>query len=108
MRPQPEAPASSCGCPSGCVVFTTVTKEHETDTTMSLAARLERLTSPAERKVADYLAVAGARAAPMSAQEIAEAVGTSDATVVRTAKSLGYRSLRDLRHALADDNDEIE
>jgi DNA-binding MurR/RpiR family transcriptional regulator len=82
--------------------------EHATDTTGSPAARRERLTSPAERKVADYLIVAGARAAAMSAQEIARAVGTSDATVVRTAKSLGYRSLRDLRHALADDNDDSE
>jgi DNA-binding MurR/RpiR family transcriptional regulator len=40
----------------------------------------------------------------MSAQEIAAAVGTSDATVVRTAKTLGYASLRDLRRALTDDN----
>jgi DNA-binding MurR/RpiR family transcriptional regulator len=44
----------------------------------------------------------------MSAQEIASAVGTSDATVVRTAKSLGYESLRSLRQALADDNDDAE
>ena len=58
--------------------------------------------------MADYLSVVGARAAAMSAQEIARAVGTSDATVVRTAKSLGYLSLRDLRQALADDNDDVE
>jgi DNA-binding MurR/RpiR family transcriptional regulator len=33
--------------------------------------------------------------------EIADAAGTSDATVVRTARSLGYPDLRALRHALA-------
>jgi DNA-binding MurR/RpiR family transcriptional regulator len=44
----------------------------------------------------------------MSAQEIAAAVGTSDATVVRTARTLGYASLRELRQALADDTDETD
>ena len=41
----------------------------------------------------------------MSAREIARAVGTSDATVVRTAKTLGYVSLRQLRQALAEDEE---
>jgi DNA-binding MurR/RpiR family transcriptional regulator len=44
----------------------------------------------------------------MSAQEIAAAVGTSDATVVRTAKTLGYATLRQLRRALADEGDETD
>jgi DNA-binding MurR/RpiR family transcriptional regulator len=44
----------------------------------------------------------------MSAQEIAAAVGTSDATVVRAAKTLGYETLRDLRRALADDDDDTD
>jgi DNA-binding MurR/RpiR family transcriptional regulator len=44
----------------------------------------------------------------MSAQEIAAVVGTSDATVVRAAKSLGYASLRELRGALAGDGDEAD
>jgi DNA-binding MurR/RpiR family transcriptional regulator len=44
----------------------------------------------------------------MSAQEIADAVGTSDATVVRAAKSLGYPNLRELRRALADDHDDAD
>lgn len=44
----------------------------------------------------------------MSAKEIAATVGTSDATVVRTAKSLGYQSLRQLRRALADDTDDTD
>lgn len=38
----------------------------------------------------------------MSAREVAEAVGTSDATVLRTTRSLGYNSLRELRRALSD------
>ncbi len=44
----------------------------------------------------------------MSAQEIAGAAGTSDATVVRTAKTLGYGNLRELRQALADETDEAD
>jgi len=44
----------------------------------------------------------------MSAQEIAAAVGTSDATVVRTAKSLGYGSLRELRRSLAGPDDDVD
>jgi DNA-binding MurR/RpiR family transcriptional regulator len=44
----------------------------------------------------------------MSAQEIAAAVGTSDATVVRTARTLGYDTLRELRRALADDDDDTD
>jgi DNA-binding MurR/RpiR family transcriptional regulator len=44
----------------------------------------------------------------LSAQEIAAAVGTSDATVVRTAKSLGYAGLRALRRALTDDRDDAD
>jgi DNA-binding MurR/RpiR family transcriptional regulator len=58
--------------------------------------------------VAEYLVDAGAKAAPLSAQEIADAVGTSDATVVRTARSLGYGSLRELRRALTDDQDDTD
>jgi DNA-binding MurR/RpiR family transcriptional regulator len=58
--------------------------------------------------VAEYLIDAGARAAALSAQEIATAVGTSDATVVRTAKSLGYASLRELRRALAEEADDAD
>ena len=87
------------------VVFTTMPTEHDENTTESLAARLDRVTSPAERRVAEYLIEAGSKAAPMSAREIAAAVGTSDATVVRTAKSLGYASLRELRRALADEHE---
>jgi DNA-binding MurR/RpiR family transcriptional regulator len=66
------------------------------------------LSSASEHRVAEFLVANGARAAAMSAQEIAEAVGTSDATVVRTARSLGYDGLRQLRHALAEEADDPE
>ena len=78
---------------------------YDLNTTNSLTARLDRVTSAAERRVAEFLTRAGPRAAPMSAQEIAHATGTSDATVVRTAKTLGYANLRELRRALADDEE---
>jgi DNA-binding MurR/RpiR family transcriptional regulator len=58
--------------------------------------------------VADYLLREGARAATMSAREIAAAAGTSDATVVRTARSLGFASLRELRDALTDRPEVVE
>jgi DNA-binding MurR/RpiR family transcriptional regulator len=56
---------------------------------------------PAERMVADYLLDAGPEALVMSAAALAERLGTSDATVVRTARSLGFSGLGDLRRALA-------
>ena len=58
--------------------------------------------------MADFLLDQGAKAAPMSAQEIAEAAGTSDATVVRTARSLGYANLRELRDSLAGPGDDVD
>jgi len=81
---------------------------HDENTTSSLADRLERITSPAERRVGEFLVRSGPRAAPMSAQEIAAATGTSDATVVRTAKTLGYPNLRALRHVLAAEIDDAD
>jgi DNA-binding MurR/RpiR family transcriptional regulator len=58
--------------------------------------------------VVQYLLQQGPRAATMSAREIAAAVGTSDATVVRAARSLGYESLRQFRDALADQADDAD
>ena len=86
------------------VVLATMKSNHVDNTTATLVARLDRIAGPAERRVAEYLLAAGPKAAAMSAQEIALAVGTSDATVVRTAKSLGYRGLRELRRSLAEDS----
>jgi DNA-binding MurR/RpiR family transcriptional regulator len=64
------------------------------------AEQLERL-APAERRVAEFLEAGGAEVLVMSAAAIADALGTSDATVVRAAQALGYAGLGDLRRALA-------
>ena len=64
-----------------------------------VAERAEDL-APAERHVALSLADLGPEAALLTAAALAEELGTSDATVVRTAKSLGYSGLADLRRAL--------
>jgi DNA-binding MurR/RpiR family transcriptional regulator len=82
-----------------------MTGTHDENTTAGVAARLNRITREAERRVADYLLRTGPRAAAMSALEIARAAGTSDATVIRTAKTLGYSNLRELRQALAEDEE---
>ena len=65
-----------------------------------VSRRMSDLT-PAERRVAEHLLAAGPEGALRSAAEIAEQLGTSDATVVRTAKALGYGGLADLRRAIA-------
>jgi DNA-binding MurR/RpiR family transcriptional regulator len=64
-----------------------------------IAGRLALLTA-AERKVAEYLRNHGPDAIFATAGQIAAAAGTSDATVVRTARSLGYSGLLELRHSL--------
>lgn len=56
-----------------------------------------------EARVLDYLAANREAALHASAAQIAAAVGTSDATVIRTARKLGYDTLDALRHALAED-----
>lgn len=65
-----------------------------------VAMRAEEL-APAERRVAQLLLDLGPQATLLSAAALAEQLGTSDATVVRTAKSLGYSGLAELRRALA-------
>ncbi len=65
-----------------------------------VAERAEEL-APAERRVAELLLDIGPAAALMSAAVIAAQIDTSDATVVRTAKSLGYSGLAEMRRALA-------
>jgi DNA-binding MurR/RpiR family transcriptional regulator len=73
-----------------------------------LTTRLARVSGARERAVADFLLREGPRVAAMSAREIAAAAGTSDATVVRTARSLGYANLRELRQALAARTDDTD
>jgi DNA-binding MurR/RpiR family transcriptional regulator len=59
--------------------------------------------APAQRKVARFFTEHAAQLGFFSAAEIAARLGTSDATVVRTAQTLGYRGLADLKRALLDD-----
>jgi DNA-binding MurR/RpiR family transcriptional regulator len=56
--------------------------------------------APAERRVAERLLELGPEASLLSAAALAERLGTSDATIVRTAKALGYSGLAELRRAL--------
>jgi DNA-binding MurR/RpiR family transcriptional regulator len=72
-----------------------------TDTYAERVAERGEALAPAERRVAELLLDLGAEATLLSAAALAEQFGTSDATVVRTAKSLGYSGLAELRRALA-------
>ncbi len=67
-----------------------------------LADRVSDL-APAERRVADALVELGPDGTLLSASVLAARLGTSDATVVRTAKALGYSGLAELRRALVVD-----
>jgi len=58
--------------------------------------------SPAERRVGRFLVEHREEAAFLSAAEIGQQLGTSDATVVRTVKRLGYAGLAELRRELID------
>lgn len=64
-----------------------------------VATRLADLTAT-ERKVAEYLSAHPQEAAFSSAEELGRATGTSDASVVRTAKALGYDGLPGLKRSL--------
>lgn len=56
--------------------------------------------SPGERLVGDFLVSSPEEAPFLSALEIAKRLGTSDATVVRAVKALGYPGLQALRDEL--------
>ena len=66
-----------------------------------VAAKVSELTST-ERRVAEYMAQNPDVVATGSASDLARATGTSDATVVRTARSLGYAGLPELRREVID------
>ncbi|MFI6086277.1 MurR/RpiR family transcriptional regulator [Streptomyces sp. NPDC051217] len=55
---------------------------------------------PAERRVAEYLRDHAQSIVFSTAEEIGAATGTSDATVVRTSKTLGYSGLPDLKRSI--------
>jgi DNA-binding MurR/RpiR family transcriptional regulator len=61
---------------------------------------LEGMLSPSERTVARYLADHPEIAATANSRELGQRTGRSNATVVRTVKSLGYAGLNDLKHSL--------
>jgi len=61
-----------------------------------------RLT-PSDRRVVDYLISNRERALFASAAEMAKATGTSDATVIRAVRKLGYGGLDALRQEVAED-----
>lgn len=67
-----------------------------------VARATSRELSPKERVVADFYAAHREEAAFLSAAEIAERLGTSDATVVRAVKALGYSGIPELRRELID------
>lgn len=56
--------------------------------------------APAERKAVEYLEQCSPETLLLNAKELGELSGTSDATVVRAAKGLGYAGLAELRRAL--------
>jgi DNA-binding MurR/RpiR family transcriptional regulator len=64
-----------------------------------VADAMERL-SPAERQVARFFVDRKQAVLLNSAAQIAEMAGSSDATVVRTARSLGFGGLSELREVL--------
>ncbi len=68
------------------------------DTRAHIRQRLGSLSS-SEARVARYLADHAEQALLLSAAQVAELAGTSDTTVVRTARSLGYSGWSDLRRA---------
>lgn len=65
-----------------------------------IAAALAGL-PPAARRVARFLAEHRPLALALSASELAERAGTSDATVVRTVQALGFSGLPELKRELA-------
>jgi DNA-binding MurR/RpiR family transcriptional regulator len=72
-------------------------------TSQGIVARATgRELSPKERSVAEFYADHGEEAAFLSAAEIAQRLGTSDATVVRAVKALGYSGIPELRRELID------
>ncbi len=73
---------------------------------MSVAQRVAAAESElrsSERQVAMWVALHPMETASMSAGRLAAAVGVSDASVVRTARALGYEGFTDLKEALRRD-----
>ena len=73
------------------------------DMLTDLVAQHEPSLGPAEQRVAAFLVAEPHRVGHLSAARIAEEVGTSDATVIRTARTLGFRGLPQLREYIAEE-----
>src|SRR5262245_56872825 len=71
------------------------------DSFQDRVAALGPTLSPVGQRIAEYLLTAGPEVVLLSAAELASALGNSDASVVRTAKALGYDGLAELRHHLS-------
>lgn len=65
-----------------------------------VSASIERM-SPAERRVARFFQENREQVLIASAASLAEEAGISDATVIRTAKALGFAGMDELRRSLA-------
>jgi DNA-binding MurR/RpiR family transcriptional regulator len=77
-----------------------VPEQDELETLESrISARLAKM-APAERRVAEYLRNHQEEVVFASAEEIGAAAGVSDATVVRTAKTLGYSGMVELKFSI--------
>lgn len=68
--------------------------------TLRVQSRLPEL-PPTMRRVAQYFEQNRVETVSRSASELAHVVGTSDATVIRSAKALGYSGLPELKRTLA-------
>ncbi|HHY47898.1 MAG TPA: MurR/RpiR family transcriptional regulator [Firmicutes bacterium] len=85
----------------------TRTKEYLIDEGFSVASCLSRLKKiylslrPAEKKVADYVMANGQRVIYQSITDLAAVTETSDATIIRFCRLLGYSGYQELKIALA-------
>ncbi|MET3901417.1 DNA-binding MurR/RpiR family transcriptional regulator [Devosia sp. UYZn731] len=83
-----------------------MTDQHDPDAIAEFDARVTAsmgALSPAEQRIARFFIEQKHAVLLGSAAQIAEKAGTSDATVVRTVKSLGFDGLASLREALLSD-----
>jgi DNA-binding MurR/RpiR family transcriptional regulator len=75
--------------------------ETHSDRLVSQLQALEAQLPPSILRVAHYLNRNRVAVLANSAAELAELIGTSDATVVRSVKALGFLGLAELRHSIA-------
>jgi len=85
--------------------MTTNETSKETASPVILAMRYSYSTlSEAEQKIVDYLLSNPDMVIYLSVKELAERIGVSVATIVRTSKKLGYKGFSDLKINLAQEN----